>query len=116
MRHAKKRKRLGTDASHRRAILRNLATEILKHEKITTTQVRAQTVRPVIDKLITLAKKGNLHARRQISELISEEEVIKKLFSEVVTRYEDRPGGYTRILKLGPRKGDAASMVVIELV
>lgn len=116
MRHAKKYKRLGTDASHRRAILRNLATEILKHEKITTTQARARAVRPVIDKLITLAKKGNLHARRQISELISEEEVIKKLFSEVVTRYEDRPGGYTRILKLGPRKGDAASMVVIELV
>lgn len=116
MRHLRKRKQIGSDASHRRALLRNLATEILKHEKITTTRTRAREVRPVVERIITLAKRGDLHARRQISELVTDREVVNKLFAEITPRYQERPGGYTRILKLNPRQGDAAPMVLIELV
>jgi large subunit ribosomal protein L17 len=116
VRHAKKSNRLGANASHRKSILQNLATDVLKYERLTTTRTRAIAVRPLVEKMVALAKRGDLHARRQASEIVNDKEVVNKLFSEISKRYEDREGGYTRILKIGPRQGDAAFMVIIELV
>ena len=117
MRHQKTRHKLSRSASHRKALLRNLCKEIIDHERIKTTEAKAKAVRPEVEKLITLAKRGDLHARRQaLSQLGQDKFVVYKLFEEVAPRYVDRPGGYTRILKLGPRRSDATEMVLLELV
>ena len=117
MRHQKTRHKLSRSASHRRSLLRNLAKEVIDHERIKTTEAKAKAVKPEVEKLITLAKRGDLHARREaLSALGQDKFVVYKLFEEVAPRYADRPGGYTRILKLGPRRSDATEMVYLELV
>jgi large subunit ribosomal protein L17 len=117
MRHAKQRHKLSRDSAHRRALLRNLSRDVIAHERITTSQAKAKAVKPKIEKLITLGKRGDLHARRQaMSELGQDKFLVHKLFEEVAPRYADRPGGYTRIVKLGPRRSDSTEMVFLELV
>jgi large subunit ribosomal protein L17 len=117
MRHQKQRHKLSRDAAHRRLLLRNLAKEVIDHERIKTTEAKAKAVKPEVEKLITLAKRGDLHARRQaLSALGQDKFVVHKLFEEVAPRYADRPGGYTRILKIGPRRSDSTEMVYLELV
>jgi large subunit ribosomal protein L17 len=117
VRHRKTRHKLGRDSSHRKLLLRNLCKEVIDHERIRTTEAKAKAVKPEIERLITLAKRGDLHARRQaLSALGQDKFVVYKLFEEVAPRYTDRPGGYTRILKLGPRRSDATEMVYLELV
>lgn len=116
MRHNKKGKRLGTDESHHKAILRGLAAQLFIHGKIKTTETKAKELRPFAEKLITTAKAGDVHARRIILRDIEHREIVHKLFAEIAPKYAERPGGYTRILKLGPRQGDAAPMAQIELV
>lgn len=116
MRHRNKGRELGRTASHRRATLRNLATNLFKHERIETTTAKAKELRPYAERLITLAKRGDLHARRLVAGRIYDSEVLGKLFADIGPRFAQRPGGYTRILKLGNRKGDAADMSLIELV
>jgi large subunit ribosomal protein L17 len=108
--------RLGGSPAHQKAILANLATSLFEHGKITTTEAKARVLRPYAEKLITKAKRGDLHNRRQVMSVIRDKTVVHVLFTEIGPRYEDRPGGYTRITKLGPRKGDNAPMAVIELV
>jgi large subunit ribosomal protein L17 len=115
MRHLKKGRKLGTDASHTKAMLKSLAAALLKHNRIKTTETRAKEVRPLVEKTITWAKRGDVHSRRLAIAAIGDKELVAKIFSEV-ERFEGREGGYTRILKLGPRKGDSAPMVIIELV
>lgn len=109
-------RKLGRPSDQRKAMLRNLVTDFLKYGKITTTETRAKEVRNVSEKMITLGKRGDLHARRQALAYILDETVVKKLFDEIAPKYQDRQGGYTRILKLGPRRGDGAPLVIIELV
>ena len=117
MRHAKQRNKLSRDSAHRRSLLRNLSREVIQHERITTSQAKAKAVKPKVEKLITLGKRGDLHARRQaMSELGQDKFLVHKLFEEVAPRYADRPGGYTRIVKLGPRRSDSTEMVFLELV
>jgi large subunit ribosomal protein L17 len=117
MRHQKTRNKLSRDSAHRRALLMNLSKEIIEHERIKTTDAKAKAVKPEIEKLITLAKRGDLHARRRaLSTLAQDKFAVHKLFEELAPRYVERRGGYTRILKLGPRKSDATEMVFIELV
>ena len=117
MRHAKQRNKLSRDSAHRRALMRNLCREVIQHERITTSQAKAKAVKPKLEKLITLAKRGDLHARRQaLSELGQDKFLVHKLFEEVAPRYAERPGGYTRIVKLGPRRSDSTEMVFLELV
>src|SRR5437764_12902831 len=117
MRHQRQRYQLSRTASQRRSLLRNLAKEVIDHERIKTTEAKAKAVKPEVEKLITLAKRGDLHARRQaLSALGQDKFTVYKLFEEVAPRYSDRPGGYTRIMKLGPRRSDATEMVLIELV
>jgi large subunit ribosomal protein L17 len=117
MRHAKQRNKLSRDTAHRRALLRNLSREVIQHERITTSQAKAKAVKPRVEKLITLGKRGDLHARRQaLTELSQDKFLVHKLFEEVAPRYVDRPGGYTRIVKLGPRRSDSTEMVLLELV
>src|SRR6188472_4593746 len=117
MRHQKTRHKLSRTASHRKALLRNLSKEVIQHERIKTSEAKAKAVKPEVEKLITLGKRGDLHARRQaLSALGQDKFVVYKLFEEVAPRYVDRPGGYTRILKLGPRRSDASEMVYLELV
>ena len=118
MRHQKTRHKLSRSASHRKALLANLCVEVIDHERIKTTQAKAKAVKPEIEKLITLAKKGDLHARRQAISTLQHPDkgVIYKLFDEIAPRYSAREGGYTRILKLGPRKSDSTEMVFLELV
>ena len=116
MRHRKKGRKLQRTASHRRAMLRNLATSLFRHERIKTTTAKAKELRPYAERLITLARRGDLHARRLVARKIQDREVLGKLFNEISSRYAERPGGYTRILKLGNRKGDAAEISLIELV
>src|SRR4029079_12683781 len=112
----KKGPRLGGSASHQRHILANLATALFEHGKITTTESRARTLRPVAEKLITKAKKGDLHNRREVLKTIRDKTVVHVLFTEIGPQMAERPGGYTRITKIGNRKGDNAPMAVIELV
>ncbi|KRQ87269.1 50S ribosomal protein L17 [Caloramator mitchellensis] len=111
-------RKLGRPTDQRIAMLRNLVTSFFKSEdgRILTTEARAKEVRSIAEKMITLAKRGDLHARRQVLSYITEEEVVAKLFSDIAKKYENRNGGYTRIMKLGPRRGDAAEMVILELV
>jgi large subunit ribosomal protein L17 len=116
MRHLKQGRKLGRTTAHRKALLRNLATALLEHERIITTEPKAKEVRRVADKLVTLGKRGNLHARRQARQVVQSNTVVQKLFNEIAPRFAERQGGYTRILRLGYRPGDAAAMAVIELV
>lgn len=116
MRHNIAGRKLGRDTSHRRAMYRNLVTDLLGYEKITTTEAKAKEVRGLAEKMITLGKKGELQARRQALSFIIDKKVVEKVFTELAPRYAERPGGYTRITKLGPRLGDGAAMVQLELV
>ena len=117
MRHAKKRNKLGRDSAHRKSLLANLSKELIDHERIKTSQAKAKAAKPEIEKLITLAKRGDLHARRQaLSALRNDKFAVHKLFEEIAPRYAERPGGYTRIIKIGPRKSDSTEMVFLELV
>src|SRR4051795_5968048 len=108
--------RLGGSPSHERLMLANLATSLFEHGRITTTEAKAKRLRPYAEKLVTFAKRGDLHARRQVMTVIRDKDVVHTLFAEIGPRYANRPGGYTRITKVGPRKGDNAPMAVIELV
>src|SRR3954451_22185460 len=117
MRHQKTRHKLSRDAAHRRALLQNLCKEVIQHERIKTTEAKAKAVKPEIEEVITLAKRGDLHARRQaVSQLAQDRFVGYTLCEEIAARYTERPGGYTRILKIGPRPSDATEMVYLELV
>ena len=117
MRHKKDRRKLSRSASHRKALLMNLSREVINHERIETTEAKAKAVKPEIEKLITLGKRGDLHARRRaMSQLGQDKFVVYKLFEEIAPRYAERNGGYTRILKIGPRPSDATEMVYLELV
>ena len=117
MRHQRTRNKLSRSASHRKALFMNLSREVFNHERIKTTEAKAKAVAPEVEKLITLAKRGDLHARRQaLSALGQDKFIVYKLFEEIAPRYADREGGYTRILKLGPRHSDATEMVYLELV
>lgn len=116
MRHNKSGRTLGRNSSHRAAMMRNMVTSLLEHEKMTTTDARAKELRKVVDRMITLGKRGDLHARRQAIKVIRDRKVVGKLFELIGPRYKDRPGGYTRIIKLANRLGDNASQVIIELV
>ena len=116
MRHHRAGKKLGRDSAHRRALYANLACSLIEHGRIRTTEAKAKAVKPFAEQMITLGKRGDLAARRQaISELRSQD-VVRKLFDDVAPRFAERPGGYSRIVKLGPRQGDAAAMVYLELV
>jgi large subunit ribosomal protein L17 len=112
----KKGARLGGSPAHQRLMLSNLATQLFEHGKITTTETRARTLRPLAEKLITKAKRGDLHSRRLVLRTVRDKSVVHTLFTEIAPSFSERPGGYTRITKIGPRKGDNAPMAVIELV
>jgi large subunit ribosomal protein L17 len=116
MRHNIAGRRLGRDSSHRQAMYRNMVTDLLKHEKIITTEAKAKEVRGMAEKMITLGKKSGLHAYRQALTFITDTKTTEKLFADLGPRYKERPGGYTRIIKLAPRLGDNAAMVQLELV
>mgnify|MGYP005606779273 FL=1 len=117
-------RKLGRTSSQRKALLRDLATDLIVHERIETTEAKAKELRSVVEKMITLGKRGDLHARRQAAAFIRNEvadaetgkDALQKLFSDIAPRYEERQGGYTRIMKMGPRRGDGAPVVIIELV
>ena len=115
MRHLKSGRKLNRTSAHRKALFRNLVTSLLEHEQVRTTDAKAKELRRVADRMITLGKRGGLHARRQAAAYIRRRSVVTKLFSDVAERFRDRPGGYTRIVKIGARHGDAAPMSVIEL-
>lgn len=116
MRHRKRGRALSRSRSHRAALVRNQVTELLRHEAIVTTEAKAREIRPVAERMITLGKKGTLHARRLAAATLTDKKVVKRLFDDVGPRFSERPGGYTRIVKLGPRRGDGARMAHIELV
>ena len=117
MRHQRNRYQLSRDTAHRKALLMNLSKEVIAHERIRTTEAKAKAVKPELEKLITLAKRGDLHARRQaLSALGQDKFMVYKLFEEIAPRYSERSGGYSRILKLGPRRSDSTEMVLLELV
>ena len=116
MRHAKSGRKLNRTASHRKAMFANMAAALIKHEQIVTTLPKAKELKPIIDKLVTLGKRGDLHARRQAISQIRDKDAVSKLFETLAPRYKDRPGGYSRVLKAGFRYGDAAPVAVIELV
>ena len=117
MRHGRTRHKLSRDSAHRKALLRNLSKQLIEHERIRTSQAKAKAVKPEVEKLITLAKRGDLHARRLLlSRLGQDKFTVHKLVEEIAPRYTERPGGYTRTVKLGPRRSDSTEMVFIELV
>lgn len=116
MRHRKTGRNLSRTASHKRATMRNMATALFRHERIETTEAKAKELRPYAERLITLARRGDVHARRLAARRIQDRDVLAKLFDDIAPRFDGRPGGYTRVLKLGHRKGDAADMALIELV
>jgi large subunit ribosomal protein L17 len=117
MRHGKQRNKVSRDSAHRKALFQNLSKELIEHERIRTTQAKAKAVKPEVEKLITLGKRADLHARRQaLSKLGQDKFAVHKLFVEIAPRYQGRDGGYTRIVKLGPRRSDSAEMVFLELV
>ena len=116
MRHRKRHGKLGRSSAHRKALLRNMVTSLLDLERIETTDAKAKELRRVADRMITLGKRGGLHARRQALSVIRSKEVTSKVFDELADRFRERPGGYTRVLKVGRRTGDAAPMSIIELV
>ncbi len=116
MRHRKAGRKLGRTSSHRKAMMRNMVTSLFEHEKITTTDAKAKELRSIADKMITLGKRGTLHARRQALSFIRSGRVTKKVFEELSPRYSERMGGYTRVVKVGTRDGDNAPMSIIELM
>ena len=116
MRHRKAGRRLGRNSSHQEAMMRNMVTSLLDHERIVTTAPKAKELRRLADRMITLAKRGDLHARRQVLAVVRSKKVVDKLFTKLKDEYMDRNGGYTRIIRTGNRAGDAASMAIIELV
>ncbi len=116
MRHQRAGKKLGRDSAHRRALFSNLAGALIEHGRIRTTEAKAKAVKPIAEKMITLGRRGDLAARRQAIAYLRSQEIVHKLFAEVAPRFADRPGGYSRIVKLGARQGDAAEMVYLELV
>jgi large subunit ribosomal protein L17 len=116
MRHNVGLRKLGRTSSHRRALLRSLATALFKHERLTTTLPKAKELRPFAERLITLARRDDLHARRQVLRHVSDKAVVKKLFDTLAPRFATRAGGYTRALKLGPRRGDGADLAIVELI
>src|SRR3982750_881888 len=116
MRHAKAGRKLGRDSAHRKALYANLACSLFEHGRIKTTEAKAKAVKPYPEKMITLGRRGDLHARRQALSELRSQEIVHQLFADVAPRMADRPGGYTRIVKIGPRPGDAADMVYLELV
>jgi len=116
MRHRVAGRKLGRNSGQRKALFRNLVTELLRHGRIHTTEAKARAIRPKAERLITLAKRGDLHARRLAARDVQDRDTLQKLFGELAERYEGRQGGYTRIYKLGPRKGDGAPVVLISLV
>lgn len=116
MRHRKARSRLGMNSSHRQAMLRNMVTSLMEHESVKTTDARAKALRSLADKMITLAKRGDLHARRQALQVIRSKRVAKRLFEEIGPRFSNRNGGYVRVVKLGYRPGDRAAVSLVELV
>jgi large subunit ribosomal protein L17 len=116
MRHQKSGRKLGRDAAHRKALYANLAASLIEHGRIRTTEAKAKEVRPIVEQMITLGKRGDVAAHRQAVAFLRSKEIAHILFSEIAPRFEDRPGGYTRIVKIGPRQGDAARMVYLELV
>lgn len=116
MRHKNGYNNLGRESSHRKAMIRNMATSLVKHESITTTLTKAKAIRSVVEKLVTLGKKGEIHHRRLAAQTIREKDVVAKLFNEVAPRFQDRPGGYLRILKRGVRFGDGAHMATVQFV
>lgn len=116
MRHLVKGRKLRRTTAHRKMLLRNLVTSFLEKERITTTVAKAKEARPLAEKIITLGKKGTLHARRQVLRVVTKEAAATRLFETVAPRFSERPGGYSRIIKLGPRKGDGAEMAILEMV
>jgi large subunit ribosomal protein L17 len=116
MRHNVMGRRLGRSTNHRKALFRNLATELFRHNRIKTTEAKAKSIQPIAEKLITLARRGDLHARRLAAREVTDPAVLQKLFAEIGPRVQNRAGGYVRIYKLGPRHGDAAQMALVELV
>ncbi len=116
MRHNKGLRKLGRTSSHRRALLRNLTTSLFRHERIKTTLPKAKELRPIAEKLITIARRDDLHSRRRVLRDVSDKEVVKKLFGTLAPRFATRPGGYTRTLRLNPRPGDGADMAIVELI
>jgi large subunit ribosomal protein L17 len=116
MRHHRTGKKLGRDSAHRRALYANLAGALIEHGRIRTTEAKAKAVKPIAEKMITLGRRGDLAARRQAVSYLRSKDVVHKLFADVGPRFADRPGGYARIVKIGPRPGDAAEMVYLELV
>jgi large subunit ribosomal protein L17 len=116
MRHQRVGRKLGRDAAHRKALYANLTASLIEHGRIKTTVAKAKEVRPVAEEMITLGRRGDVPARRQALKFLRSQDVVHKLFSEVGPRFSDRPGGYSRIVKLGPRQGDAAEMAYLELV
>ena len=116
MRHLKSGRQLSRNSSHRWALMRNLITALLREEKIQTTDPKAKELRRWVDRVITFGKRGSLHARRQVLSIVQDKAVVRKLFDTIGPRFKDRPGGYTRIIKIGIRRGDAAQMALIELV
>lgn len=116
MRHGKSKRKLGRTSAHRDAMFRNMVTSLFEHERIVTTREKAKELRPIAEKMITLAKRGDLHARRQALSYIRSKDIVEKLFTDIQEQFADRKGGYTRILQTGTRAGDAAHMAIIELV
>lgn len=116
MRHGKKIAKLGRTAPHRKAMLSNMMTSLFINERVTTTQTRAKELKRTAERVLTCAKKGDLHARRQVLRVIADKQAVAKLFDELGPRYKSRNGGYTRVIKLGPRRGDGAFMSIVELV
>jgi large subunit ribosomal protein L17 len=116
VRHHRAGKKLGRNASHRKALYSNLAGALIEHGRIKTTEAKAKAVKPIAEQMITLGRRGDIHARRQAIAYLRSQDVVHKLFSDVGPRFADRPGGYSRIVKLGARQGDAAEMVYLELV
>ena len=116
MRHHRAGKKLGRDSSHRKALYANLAASLIEHGRIKTTEAKAKAVKPIAEQMITLGRRGDIHARRQALAYLRTQEVVHRLFADVAPRFADRPGGYTRIVKLGPRRSDSTEMVYLELV
>ncbi|HZO33939.1 MAG TPA: 50S ribosomal protein L17 [Gaiellaceae bacterium] len=116
MRHQRTGKKLGRDAAHRKALYANLAGALIEHGRIRTTVTKAKAVKPIAERMITLGRRGDLHARRQATSFLRSRDVVHKLFADVAPRFKDRPGGYARIVKIGPRPGDSAEMAYLELV
>jgi len=116
MRHQRTGKKLGRDSAHRRALYANLTSELIEHERIKTTVTKAKAVKPIAEQMITLGRRGDIHARRQAVAFLGSKDIVHKLFDDLGPRYAERPGGYSRIVRLGPRPGDAAEMVYLELV